>query len=53
MSLKIYQITVDGKTITAIDTSGVTRKQFVKRQYARFGRERVGKIKNFKLKIIK
>ncbi len=45
MALKIYQITVDGKIITAIDTSGLTRKQFVERQYARFGRERVGKIK--------
>lgn len=44
MALKIYQIIVDGKTITAIDTNGLTRKQFVERQYSRFGRQRVGKI---------
>jgi dissimilatory sulfite reductase (desulfoviridin) alpha/beta subunit len=42
----IYRITIDGKTMAAIDTTGSTFNQFVKRLNARFGPERVGKVEN-------
>jgi TubC N-terminal docking domain len=42
----IYRITIDGKTMTAIDTTGATYDQFIQRINTRFGADRVGKIEN-------
>jgi hypothetical protein len=39
-----YRITIDGKTMTAIDTTGATYEQFIRRINIRFGSDRVGKI---------
>ena len=40
----IYEITIDGKTVTVIDTNQCNYHEFVKHLYIRFGQSRIGKI---------
>lgn len=45
VKVRVYQICLGNKIITAIDTSGVTYDQFIKRINTRFGVNRVKNIK--------